>query len=139
MCFAYEIDRTVQMYAVIIHPINRYTPPASTLTTPFSSNSKSNALIRFTGIFVFTTNVFICSPSGTFFNRFTICSSVSLRSGNSSLCTAFAAFEATQSHPIASTKSFAEVMRTAWFVLIRLLHPMEYSSLQRPGKAKQSR
>lgn len=126
--------------SILIHGyiINRYTPPASARITPFISNSNSNALIRFTGMLVSITNVLICNPSGILPSRFTIRSSSSLKSGNNSRCTVFSVL-GLLSHPMAFTKSSADVISTAWFFLIRLLQPMEYSSLHRPGKAKQSR
>ena len=126
--------------SILIHGyiINRYTPPASARITPFISNSNSNALIRFTGMLVSITNVLICNPSGILPSRFTIRSSSSLKPGNNSRYTVFSVL-GLLSHPMAFTKSSADVISTAWFFLIRLLQPMEYSSLYRPGKAKQSR
>lgn len=108
--------------SILIHGyiINRYTPPASARITPFISNSNSNALIRFTGMLVSITNVLICNPSGILPSRFTIRSSSSLKSGNNSRCTVFSVL-GLLSHPMAFTKSSADVISTAWFFLIRLL------------------
>lgn len=104
--------------SILIHGyiINRYTPPASARITPFISNSNSNALIRFTGMLVSITNVLICNPSGILPSRFTIRSSSSLKSGNNSRCTVFSVL-GLLSHPMAFTKSSADVISTAWFFL----------------------
>ena len=139
MCpFTIQLPYVNEYMSILIHGyiINRYTPPASARITPFISNSNSNALIRFTGMLVSITNVLICNPSGILPSRFTIRSSSSLKSGNNSRCTVFSVL-GLLSHPMAFTKSSADVISTAWFFLIRLLQPMEYSSLHRPGKAKQ--
>ena len=126
--------------SILIHGyiINRYTPPASARITPFISNSNSNALIRFTGMLVSITNVLICNPSGILPSRFTISCYYKLKTGNKYRCNVLSVL-GLLSHPIPFTKSSADVISTAWFFLIRLLQPMEYSSLHRPGKAKQSR
>ena len=141
MCpFTIQLPYVNEYMSILIHGyiINRYTPPASARITPFISNSNSNALIRFTGMLVSITNVLICNPSGILPSRFTIRSSSSLKSGNNSRCTV-SQFWGCFPIPIPFTKSSADVISTAWFFLIRLLQPMEYSSLHRPGKAKQSR
>ena len=123
--------------SILIHGyiINRYTPPASARITPFISNSNSNALIRFTGMLVSITNVLICNPSGILPSRFTIRSSSSLKSGNNSRCTVFSVL-GLLSHPMAFTKSSADVISTAWFFLIRLLQNRNDRSRSNSAKIK---